>query len=374
MELQKELDAIDNKLAAIKADGLAAGSLTADETKSVDTLLERRGVVEAELEQKAAETEATKTETSTVEADEVRAAVSKQGATTLSLDSFTTKRAVTTDVEGVTCNTLADQITKDLTSDCDFLRLNPRIVRGRNGSPYEFKLRTIKDRGISWVEEKGQIPKKDIDAPETVIIGTHKAACIIEASNEAISDACFDLTGYIAEEFVRDVDYGSALAWFSGDGNGKPDGLLPNSTPGGSVDPSAVTKADLRALFLANRWRGQASWIMNPATWVAVEDALQADGNCCSNYRDGSGSLLFGRPVVLDDHLPAPDVAAAGDPVIAFADVNSAYLARIIDSIRVESSNSAGGAWDTDCTSFRVVARFGGGVICPEATHILTAA
>ena len=106
-----------------------------------------------------------------------------------------------------------------------------KIIRTSSG---DRKIPLVASHGTaSWVEEEGTIPESD-DAFGQITIGAHKIASMIKISDELLQDSVFDIENYIATEFARRVGDAEEAAFISGDGSGKPYGML-HSTNGAAA-------------------------------------------------------------------------------------------------------------------------------------------
>ena len=77
----------------------------------------------------------------------------------------------------------------------------------------------------SWVDEEGTIPDSD-DTFGQITIGAHKVATMIKVSDELLQDSVFNIESYIAAEFARRIGAAEEEAFITGNGTGKPTGLL----------------------------------------------------------------------------------------------------------------------------------------------------
>ena len=106
------------------------------------------------------------------------------------------------------------------------------------------KIPVVASKGTaSWVDEEGTIPESD-DAFSQVSIGAYKLATLVKVSEELLNDSVFDLEAYISREFARRIGNKEEEAFFTGDGTGKPLGVLA-ATGGAEI---GVTAASATAL------------------------------------------------------------------------------------------------------------------------------
>ena len=102
------------------------------------------------------------------------------------------------------------------------------------------KIPVVASKGTaSWVDEEGTIPESD-DAFSQVSIGAYKLATLVKVSEELLNDSVFDLEAYISREFARRIGNKEEEAFFTGDGTGKPLGVLA-ATGGAEIGVTAAS-------------------------------------------------------------------------------------------------------------------------------------
>ena len=204
-----------------------------------------------------------------------------------------------------------------------------RIIRTASG---DRKIPLVASHGTaSWVEEEGTIPESD-DAFGQITIGAHKIASMIKVSDELLQDSVFDIESYIATEFARRVGDAEEAAFISGDGSGKPYGLL-HTTNGATTgvtaaSATALTSDELLDLIysLKSPYRKRAVFLMHDSTIKAIRKLK--DGN--SQYlwqpgmKEGEPDRLLGYRLVTSTHMPV--IAADAKPIL-FGDLSSYWIA-----------------------------------------------
>ena len=115
------------------------------------------------------------------------------------------------------------------------------------------KIPVVASKGTAdWIDEGGAFKESD-DAFGQVSIGAYKLGTMIKVSEELLNDSVFDLESYIAREFARRIGNKEEEAFFSGDGSGKPLGVLADK--GGAevgvtaASATAITADELLDLF-----------------------------------------------------------------------------------------------------------------------------
>jgi len=123
----------------------------------------------------------------------------------------------------------------------------------------------------SWIDEEASYPESD-DSFGQVTIGAHKLATMIKISEELLNDSVFDMPAYIAKEFARRIGAAEEEAFFTGNGTGKPLGVLAATGGAGTGATTAsatdVSFDELIDLYysLKEPYRNNAVFIMNDAT------------------------------------------------------------------------------------------------------------
>ncbi len=203
------------------------------------------------------------------------------------------------------------------------------IIRTASG---ERKIPVVSSKGTaSWIEEGGAFPESD-DAFGQVTIGAYKLGTTIKISEELLNDSVFDLESYIAREFARRIGAKEEEAFFSGDGAGKPLGVLADK--GGAevsvtaASATAITADELLDLYysLFSPYRKKAVWVVNDSTIKAIRKLKDNNGQYL--WQPGlianAPDTILGRPVKTSAFMPS---IAAGAKSILFGDFNYYWIA-----------------------------------------------
>ena len=183
----------------------------------------------------------------------------------------------------------------------------------------------------SWIDEEGAYTESD-DSFAQVSIGAYKLGTMIKVSEELLNDSVFDLESYIAREFARRIGTKEEEAFFTGDGTGKPLGILAASggaeTGVTAASATAVTADELMDLFysLKSPYRKNAVWILNDSTIKAIRKLKDNNGQYLwqPSLVAGTPDTILGRPVKTSAYMPA---IAAGAKTIAFGDFSYYWIA-----------------------------------------------
>ena len=127
---------------------------------------------------------------------------------------------------------------------------------------------------------KAAYPESD-DSFGQVSIGAYKLATMIKVSEELLNDSAFDVPAYIAREFARRIGAAEEEAFFTGNGTGKPLGIL--AATGGAqtgvtaASATAITMDEVMDLFYSLRapYRRNSVFIMNDSTVKAHAQAQE---------------------------------------------------------------------------------------------------
>ena len=235
------------------------------------------------------------------------------------------------------------------------------------------KIPVVASKGTaSWVDEEGAIPESD-DAFSQVSIGAYKLGTMIKVSEELINDSVFDLEAYIAREFARRIGNKEEEAFFTGDGTGKPLGVLA-ATGGAEIgvtaaSATAFTADEIFDLFYSLKapYRKNAVFVMNDASVKALRKLKDSNGQYLwqPSLTAATPDTLMGRPVYTSAFMPA---LAAGAKAVLFGDLSYYWVAdRQGRSFRRLGELFA----PTGQVGFLATQRVDGKLILPEAVKVL---
>lgn len=235
------------------------------------------------------------------------------------------------------------------------------------------KIPVVASKGsASWVDEEGAIPESD-DSFGQVSIGAYKLGTMIKVSEELLNDSVFDLEAYISREFARRIGNKEEEAFFTGDGTGKPLGVLAE-TGGAEVGVTAAAAAAFTAdeifdLFYSLKapYRRSAVFVMNDASVKALRKLKDNNGQYLwqPSLTAGAPDTLLNRPVYTSAFMPA---LAAGAKSILFGDLSYYWVAdRQGRSFRRLGELYA----PTGQVGFLATQRVDGKLILPEAVKVM---
>lgn len=235
------------------------------------------------------------------------------------------------------------------------------------------KIPVVATKGTaSWVDEEGAIPESD-DSFGQVTIGAYKLGTMIKVSEELLNDSVFDLEAYISREFARRIGNKEEEAFFTGDGTGKPLGVLAE-TGGAEVGVTASAAATFTAdeifdLFYSLKapYRRSAVFVMNDATVKALRKLKDNNGQYLwqPGLTAGAPNTLLNRPVYTSAFMPALE---AGAKSVLFGDLSYYWVAdRQGRSFRRLGELFA----PTGQVGFLATQRVDGRLILPEAVKVM---
>jgi HK97 family phage major capsid protein len=194
------------------------------------------------------------------------------------------------------------------------------------------KIPVVASKGTaSWIDEEGTIPESD-DSFGQVSIGAYKLGTMIKVSEELLNDSVFQLEPYISREFARRIGNKEEEAFFTGDGSGKPTGIL--ATTGGAqlgvttAGATAITLDEVLDLFYSLKapYRNKSVFIMNDSTVKAIRKLKDGQGQYLwqPSIQAGTPDTILNRPLYTSSYVPT---IAAGAKTIAFGDFSYYWVA-----------------------------------------------
>lgn len=262
----------------------------------------------------------------------------------------------------------------DALQDQNIFRTLAHVIRTSSG---DRKIPVVASHGTaSWIDEEGTYPESD-DAFTQVSLGAYKLATLIKVSEELLNDSVFDLPTYIAHEFARRIGAAEEAAFLTGDGTGKPLGLL--AATGGAqtgvtaAGAAAITMDEVMDLFYSLRapYRKNAVFVMNDSTVKALRK-LKAQGTgeylWQPSVQAGQPDTLLNRPVHTSAYMPA---LATKNKTILFGDF-AYYWVADRESRSFKRLNELYAA--TGQVGFQASERVDGKLILPEAVKVLVQA
>ncbi|MXP48430.1 phage major capsid protein [Altererythrobacter luteolus] len=191
--------------------------------------------------------------------------------------------------------------------------------------------------GSGWVGETAARPETGNAGLSTITFAAGEIYAMPTATQRLLDDAAIDVAAWLVDSLRIEFNRQEGIAFLSGDGTNKPNGLLTYITggandgthPGGNltvVEAAIEVEPLIDFMYgLAAPYRQNATWLMSSLTAAVLSKLRDADGNLI--WREslivGQPATLLGRPVEIDEGMPAP---TAGNLALAFGDFNAGYL------------------------------------------------
>lgn len=204
-----------------------------------------------------------------------------------------------------------------------------------------------------------------------VTLTAFKVAAIIYSSDELLEDTDSDLVSLIVQMFAEKIANKEEEAIMVGNGTTQPLGLETARAASTIASIATVGTASADALIdafytLPRQYHANASWIMHPLAARVVRKLKDTTGQYLwqTSIQAGEPDLLLGKPVYITNW--------GGPKVALFGDFKRGYFFGDRKRMTVKVSNDTETAFTKDQTAIRVVARFAGRVVLPNAIRGVT--
>jgi HK97 family phage major capsid protein len=266
-----------------------------------------------------------------------------------------------------------DEFERTLIESLDAENIFRKLANVISTSSGDRKIPVVASKGTaSWIDEEGAITESD-DSFGQVSIGAYKLGTMLKVSEELLNDNVFNLESYIAKEFARRIGNKEEDAFFTGDGSGKPTGILA-ATGGAQVGVTAasatvITIDEVLDLFysLKSPYRNKAVFVMNDATIKAIRKLKDGQGQYIwqPSLQAGTPDTILNRPVYTSAYVPT--IAASAKSII-FGDFSYYWVADRQGRVfkRLNELYAASGQ-----VGFVATQRVDGKLILPEAIKVL---
>ena len=231
----------------------------------------------------------------------------------------------------------------------------------------------------SWLDED-VAGTKTKDSFGYTDIPVHKLSARVAWTIEQEQDAAYDLEAEITNSIREQFDRSLGAAFISGNGIGKPTGLVGNvSAPAASANTLSADLLIELQYSIKSFYRANAVWMMNRQAIREVRQLAVVAGTSTlsylwePNFKAGEPSLLLGSPVFEAPDLPAPasnGQFTTGQAMALYGDFNYGYvIPRHTDFYLLRDPYSEGSSF---VTNIYAMSRFGGAVVRSEAIAQLT--
>jgi len=220
----------------------------------------------------------------------------------------------------------------------------------------------------AWVTEIGTRSETTGLAFSMERLTPYEMYYLAKASLKQLEDSAYPLESEIAAEIGEQVGVLEGGAFISGNGVGKPEGILTNSSvahvPSGGA--STITADALMGMVfqVKSEYAKNATWVMSRATLGEVRKLKDAvSGNYL--WQPGFGgqpNLLLGYPYIECSDMPA--IGASNEP-IAFGDFRRGYM--VVDRVGLSIQRLSEKYAENGIVGFLARKRVGGQVVDPTA-------
>jgi HK97 family phage major capsid protein/HK97 family phage prohead protease len=228
--------------------------------------------------------------------------------------------------------------------------------------------RKLTGTAATWVGETDDRDQSDMTF-EQVTLAPYELATYVDVSTQLLEDNAYNLEGELASDLGEAFGKTEATAFVSGNGTGKPKGLLTASGIAEIKTGNAATLGTDPAATIIGMFHSVPSivaqngvWLMNRTTLGALRVLKDATGRfiMLDPITAGAPVTLLGRPVV--EMVDMPNVAANTYPIM-FGDL-SGY--RIIDRVGLSVLRDPYSQATKGTVRFHARKRVGGDVTNPD--------
>lgn len=193
----------------------------------------------------------------------------------------------------------------------------------------------------AWIGENVAYPESD-ESFGQIALSAYKAGTLMRVSEELLTDAAFDLEGYIGRQYAMRIGILENTAYVLGDGTGKPTGVVtsaPTGRVGATGQTTAMTGNDVIELVhsVLRAYRRNGKFLANDATIKALRLIKDNNGQYLwsPGMTGGVPDTLFTYPILTDPDMP---VMAANAKSLLFGDF-SFYWIRDVRGIAIQRLN-----------------------------------
>ena len=231
--------------------------------------------------------------------------------------------STTTDVGATIPTTVLNQIVQKLESTGMILAL---VTRTAYKGGVSIPVSTVKPTA-TWVNEgKGSDKQKhDIKKEGMITFAYHKLRCAVAVSLEVDTMAISAFETLLINNIVEAMTKALEQAIISGDGMGKPKGILAETpAEGQEVESAKPAYADLinAEADLPQAYENGAVWCMSKKTFMQYYGLTDTNGQPIGRVNYGIAGkperTLLGRPVVCCDYVTSYAASVAAGTVFAF--------------------------------------------------------
>jgi|14BtaG_2_1085337.scaffolds.fasta_scaffold00960_4 HK97 family phage major capsid protein len=175
----------------------------------------------------------------------------------------------------------------------------------------------------TWTAEEAAYTESDA-AFGQVTLTPYKLGTIIKVSEELLSDAFFDVEGYLARNFGKRFGLAEETAFVNGSGSGQPTGITDGSSLGvTAAGAAAITADEMIDLYhsVARPYRANGTWIAADATVKLIRKLKDGDSQYMwqPGLQAGQPDMILGRPFLTS---AGAEAATTGLKSVLFGDLS----------------------------------------------------
>jgi len=241
---------------------------------------------------------------------------------------------------------------------------------------HDLKITRTEDGGSAqWVDESHAYPNSDLTFGQ-ITLKAYKLGTKILVSDELLEDSGIDLEAYIKKRFGEDMGRTEEEAFLTGDGVGKPTGLIYQAQLGTETAEAGKVCIDdvidlVYSLKQPYRHGKNTAFIMSEKVYQTLRKTRTASGRLIwnSNIKADGYDTLFGYRVYLSNHLDStePGFSLSTYPIL-FGDFSFFWIGdrgkRIIKRLTERYA-------DYGQVGFIATQRVDGKLVRPEAIKVL---
>ena len=242
------------------------------------------------------------------------------------IDSYRAVLNVTTPAQGGYLVPIAYQTTVlEKLRDANVMRRLAKVIR--TTSTTKIPMGANKPT-FAWIAEQGAYGKTDLTFGQGSL-DAYKSGGIVQLSDELLRDSMIDIESYITNEMVMGMADLEEEAFISGNGTGKPTGIMTSAELGKTTAVGTAVTLDEVLDFkysLKSGYRGRASFLYNSKTELALRKLKDSSGQYLwqPSVVAGTPNLLDGTSAVISEKIAN---IGAGNKFMAFGDFSHYTIA-----------------------------------------------
>ena len=243
----------------------------------------------------------------------------------------------------------------------------PEIIRTTSGE--DLTIPTLTAYSTATLTSAGGTVSASEPTYSSITLGAYKYGFLIQAANELVTDAGFDLASHLAQQAGNGIGYAVNNVLTLGDGSSKPQGIVPaagSGITGGTGVTGQFTADNLIDLAYsvdgAVRRMPGAAFMANGATIGKMRKLKDTAGNYLYQVGVGYPDTFAGFRVIENPHVADTGTGAKS---VLFGDLSS-FKVRLAGGIQVASSQDF--AFNTDLTTWRFLIRLDSDIT--HASHV----